>query len=142
MIKKTPANLVKLLNKFANIDIETAAVAVYSSCTLKELPSNYKDAVNLTLEEHRNLILDLNQKKPKFFRQIDDFDLNKYLHYYDEEFPDLEKNLKWIGDFFKGRKVDVIYGKGAEKGDFEFDWILVLDPELKTLFSFILNLED
>ena len=141
MTDKTPESFVKLFNDFAFIDIGLFLPAASCPCTVSEIPSDLKSMLKLADKAQAKLILKLNQGKPEIKHGVTDFDLTNILKYYDEEYADLKKTLEFIKTYFTGRKVDVAIGKGEDKEEgFEFDWVLVLDN--KTLFSFVLNLQD
>ena len=135
----------EMFNDFAFIDIGLFLPAAVKSCNADKMPSDLKEALKLADEAHGKFIRELQKGKPQIKTGIKDFDLTKVLKYFDDESPDLKKNLDLIKAYFSGRAVDVVQGKGADKSDeggFSFDYVLVLDPENKSLFSFILNLQD
>ena len=142
MQEKTPDNLMNLLNELALIDIGLFPPVSFCSCKVSELPSDLKSLLKLSDSEHSKFISGLHAGEPEIRHKVKDFDLTQLLEYYDEEYPDFKNSMKFVKGYFSGRPVDVAIGKGKDRREsgFAFDWVLVLDN--KTLFSFILNLED
>ena len=125
----------------SNIHLTPARFAWH---TLSKLPIDLEEILKLLTNEHRELIQENLTGSPTFSQRVPDFDLSKTLRYYDEKNEDAALILGYVKTFFQGRPVDVAQGKGQHKEEYyslTFDWIVVLDPENKVLYSFILNNE-
>ena len=135
-------NLADKINGLALTDVSVTP-ARFTWRTLSRLPDDLKEILGLLPGEHQEFIRENLDGESKFLRGVPDFDLTHLLHYHDEENENAESVLGYVKTFFQGRPVDVAQGKGHVKRSFPFtfDWVVVLDPENKVLYSFILNAE-
>jgi hypothetical protein len=147
-IRRDPDELVKRLNAWAAIDIGVEP-AQFRSCTRKSVPTKVSEIAGLIHESHGTLLL-----KTETEDTVDVFDERNfdptadwtYTAYGDKRDTDPESvaTMTFVRAYFASRQVHVASGQGAsEPGyEFEFDWIVAIDPQDKIAFSFIRNLED
>jgi hypothetical protein len=135
----TPAALTKAVNQLVPADIPIAAAASMP-CASEQLPRSLAKLLPLLPSAHRDLIGECAQGRTRIDRAVSTFDLLAAL----EDPANRPAAVARVRSFFDGRPVDVAAGTGLsdEPYPISFDWIVVLDPQSKTLFSFVLNCHD
>lgn len=121
----------------ADIMVPTAARI---DCTETRLPGSRDDLIALLPKEHRSLIGDCARGRTAVKRGLTGFNLLALV----EESPDETADTTSIREFFDARAVDVAVGRACSAGPYPiaFDWVVVLDHDSHTLYSFILNCTD
>lgn len=114
--------------------------AEHGFCPLSALPSNRAGLLPLLPPGHRRLIAEGARGRMRVRRGVHGFDLLALLEDPVEATAEAAKILA----FFDARKVDVAVGSAVSEDAYpiSFDWVVVLDAEARTLFSFILNCRD
>lgn len=135
----TPAALTKAVNQLVPSDIPIAAAASMP-CGLEQLPRSLAKLLPLLPSVHRDLIGECAQGRIRIDRAVSTFDLLAAI----EDPANRPAAVARVRSFFDGRPVDVAAGAGLsdEPYPISFDWAVVLDPQSKTLFSFVLNCRD
>jgi len=135
----TPAALTKAVNQLVPADIPIAAAASMP-CATEQLPRSLAKLLPLLPSVHRDLIGECAQGRTRIDRAVATFDLLAAL----EDPANRPAAVAQVRSFFDGRPVDVAAGTGLsdEPYPISFDWVVVLDPQSKTLFSFIVNCHD
>jgi len=121
----------------SDIGIPTADVAI---CSLDGLPSSRAKILPLLPPEHRPLIAECARGRTRLRRDVRGFDLLALL----DDPVEATAEAAAIRAFFVERTVDVAEGSGVSDDPYPltFDWVVVLDAEADTIFSFILNCRD
>lgn len=134
-----PAALSKAVNQLATTDIPIAAAASMP-CALGQLPRSLAKLLPLLPSDHRDLIEECAHGRIRISRAVSTFDLLAAI----EDPANRPAAAARVRSFFDGRLVDVATGAGLsdEPYPISFDWVVVLDPDSKTLFSFVLNCRD
>ena len=135
-------DLVSLVNEIANIDIKLDA-AKSRNCDLKSLPSSLDGIIPLIDKGHADLIKKLNTGPVKAQQGVSDFDLTQSLKYYKNDLPGIQDKLNEVKEALKGQTVNVVEGTGKETEgySFSFNWVVVLVPDEKMIYSFVFNLQ-
>ncbi len=121
----------------SDIGIPSADVAI---CSLESLPSSRAKILPLLPPEHRRLIAECARGRTRMRRDVRGFDLLSLL----ENPVEATAEAAAIQAFFDERTVDVAEGSGVSGDPYPitFDWVVVLDAEAHTVFSFIFNCQD
>jgi len=131
--------IVDAVNAAVSADVPVNAAASVA-CPLGRLPGELVDLLPLLPLEHRSLIQECAKEKPRMRRKLRTFDLRDLID--DEAAPSMD--VAPIAGAFSGRAVDVARSSGLsdEPYPISFDWAVVLDPQSRTLYSFVLNCRD
>lgn len=135
----TPRAVVKAVNALVPTDIPIAA-ASSTPCVLAKLPGSLAKLLPLLPSDHRDLIEECARGRMKIRRTVSAFDLVTAI----DDPADRPAAVASLRGFFDGRAVDAAMGAGlsGEPYPISFDWVVVLDPQSQTLFSFVLNCHD
>ena len=90
--------------------------------------------------DHRDLIEECARGRMKIERTVSAFDLVTAI----DDPADRPAAVGTLRAFFDGRAVDAAMGVGlsGEPYPISFDWVVILDPQSQTLYSFVLNCHD
>lgn len=121
----------------SDIGIPSADLAL---CSLESLPSSRAKILPLLPPEHRGLIAECARGRTQLRRSVRRFDLLALL----DDPVEATAEAAPIQAFFEGRTVDVAEGSGVsgEPYPITFEWVVVLDADANTVFSFIVNCRD
>jgi hypothetical protein len=131
--------LVAAVNSVVATDIGIPAADV-APCSLDALPSSRAKILPLLPPEHRQLIAECARGRTRLRRDVCGFNLLALL----EDPVEATAEAAAIQAFFDERTIDVAQGSGVsgEPYPITFDWVVVLDAEADTIFSFIVNCQD
>ena len=131
--------LVGRVNNWAECDIPIDPAQARAT-EIQGLPNQAGAIAQLLEDPHSETLLSMNNGSCRLQSKVQGFDLAALCHYHR---PD-DGTVDLIRRYFERRTVDVATGRGAYEGSypFEFDWIVVLEPEKALLLSFIFNLQD
>jgi len=131
--------LVAAVNSVVATDIGIPSAHV-APCPLDALPSSRAKILPLLPPEHRMLIAECARGRTKLRKTVRGFDLLALL----DDPREATAEAAEIQTFFDERTIDVAMGSGAsgEPYPITFDWVVVLDAEADTVFSFIMNCQD
>ena len=131
--------LVAAVNSVVAIDIGIPSADV-APCSLDAIPSSRAKILPLLPPEHRRLIAECARGRTRLRRDVRGFDLLALVEDPAKDTVDAAA----IQACFDERTVDVAEGSGVsgEPYPITFDWVVVLDAEAHTVFSFIVNCQD
>lgn len=131
--------LVKAVEAVTSCDIPIAT-ARSASCTADRLPGSLATLLPLVPAEHRQLIGECARGRVRIRRRLSGFDLVGLI----EDPADRPTASDRIQAFFDSRAVDVAGGFACsdEPYPISFDWVIVLDQQARTIYSFIINCHD
>jgi hypothetical protein len=134
-----PRAVTKAVNALAPTDIAIAA-ATSTPCTLAKLPGSMSKLLPLLPSDHRPLFEECARGRMKIKRTVSAFDLVTAI----DDPADRPAAVATLRAFFDGRAVDAAMGVGLSGDPYpiSFDWVVILDPQSQTLFSFVLNCHD
>jgi hypothetical protein len=134
-----PRAVTKAVNALAPTDIAIAA-ATSTPCSLAKLPGSMSKLLPLLPSDHRPLFEECARGRMKIKRTVSAFDLVTAI----DDPADRPAAVATLRAFFDGRAVDAAMGVGLSGDPYpiSFDWVVILDPQSQTLFSFVLNCHD
>jgi hypothetical protein len=140
--------LVDLINNWALIDIGIPCATV-TGCTAPSLPREREALWSVLPDKHREFYEELTLTGetlpgPTVHHNTASYNPTDLCGYYRPDDPQTPKVKAAAKDFFLGRPVDVIEGRGAHLGayEFDFDFAIVLETKNGLIFSFVWNLAD
>lgn len=137
--RKADGGIVAAVTAIAAADI-LVPTAARIDCAEHRLPGSRDELIALLPELHGRLIGECARGRTAVKRGLTGFNLLALI----EESPDETADTAMIREFFDARAVDVAVGKACSDGPYPiaFDWVVVLDHDSHTLYSFILNCTD
>lgn len=132
-------DVVEAVNALADADIGVVAAA-RTGCALDRLPASRAALLPLVPGDHRRLLEECARGRMRIARRARDFDLLRLI----DDPADRPAAAAAVRAYFSQRAVDVAEGTGLSDGPYpiSFDWVVVLDPQSRTLVSFVLNCRD
>lgn len=135
----TEVDVVAAVNVLSSADIGIASAA-RTGCMLERLPGSRAALLSLVPGDHRELLEECARGRMRVAHRARDFDLLALI----DEPAERPAAVAAVRGFFAERTVDVARGRGLSDGPYpiSFDWVVVLDPQSKTMMSFVLNCRD